>query len=278
MKKLLFPSDYTPAADAAFPFAVRIASAYGSEILLVHAYSIALTADMVAPNEYYGELVAEEERRAGEQLIRYQEEARRLAGQDIPIRLFVRSGFATDVIEELCEAEEPDMIIMGTNGAANWLDARLGSITTQVIQSAHIPVLAVPAEARYQGIHEIVYASDYAEKDLSVSSRLGDIARKVGARLNCVHVAATPQPVPAGFDLTTIQALYRQETGFADLQLSEVRAEDVISGLSDYLELHPADVIALTTRHRSFFARVFNPSVTRELALYSRRPLLVFHA
>jgi nucleotide-binding universal stress UspA family protein len=52
---------------------------------------------------------------------------------------------------------------------------------------------------------------------------------------------------------------------------------DVISGLNQYAEENDIDLIVLVNRHRAFVDNLLGLSTTRQLAMDTKFPLMVYH-
>jgi nucleotide-binding universal stress UspA family protein len=278
MRTILFPTDFSPAADHAFTFALHLAAKLKAEICFLHAYNMAATADMLAPGDFLESLRREEEENARRHLDQYQRRIQQEAGQQIPVRSVVRAGFPTEVIQEVCDSEAIDLIVMGTRGASSRFDAWLGSITTQVMEQVRLPVLAVPEKAHYQGLRSIAYASDLLEKDLTVAQRLGELSRALGADLHCVHVRKPSEAALSESEFQHFRDMYRQDTGHAGLELYVLADNEVAERLDTFMEAHHVHLLALANRRLGFWERLFSPSLSRRLALHSDKPLLIFQA
>jgi nucleotide-binding universal stress UspA family protein len=122
LRRVLVPIDRTPAPEPAVNGAVALAAALGATEVRFQLLHIgdAATAPDVSVTERPGWTWE-------------------------PI---VRSG---DPVEEILRASadgEADLIVMTTEGHADFLDALRGSTTEQVLRGAHCPVLAIPAGTR----------------------------------------------------------------------------------------------------------------------------------
>ena len=58
----------------------------------------------------------------------------------------VRSGDIVEEILQVAQEEQPNLIVMPTQGHNGFLDALRGSTTERVIREAHCPILAVPTQ------------------------------------------------------------------------------------------------------------------------------------
>lgn len=277
MKKILFPTDFSQVADEAFTYALYLASKMDATIHCLHVYNLTHTADMLAPADIIVAIQEEEEERALEQMQTYFRRIEEDAGKSVKVKPLLKAGFAADAIASACREVKPDLVVMGTKGATNALDKMLGSVTSTVISDTEVPVLAIPEKVVYQPIKRIAYATDFKEKDHEVSARLGELTRSLEAEAIAVHVRKQG-PGFSAEEEQQLRDLYRREADLPDLHLEQVEGEDTADALAAFMEAHQVDVLALSTHRRSFIDRLFHRSVTRRLALYARKPLLVFHS
>ncbi len=100
---------------------------------------------------YYGTAVVNPEDRALTEQARAAAQAeadKALAelGESRPDAVTVRAVNGFPVEELLAAAEDADMIVLGSRGAGGFTRLLLGSVSSQIAQHAHCPVLIVPAE------------------------------------------------------------------------------------------------------------------------------------
>jgi nucleotide-binding universal stress UspA family protein len=277
MKKILFPTDFSEVADNAFTYALHVAERLEAEIFFLHVYNLAATEDLMAPTEFFEALMKEEHEQAQQALQRYEQRIQQEADKALAIHPVIRPGYAAEVIAEYCRQEAPDLVIMGTKGAHNRVDAFLGSVTTAVLDQVEVPVLAVPEGATYQQLDRIAYATSFEERDEPASRHLGEISRALQAEVVCVHVRVEQDKVRQGQDLQGLAEMYRQDMGLPGMKLYLLKDAPVADGLAHFIRDKEIDLLAVATHHRGFFERMVHRSLTRELALHQQTPLLVFH-
>src|SRR5690606_18297242 len=89
----------------------------------------------------------------------------------------VHYGFFTDHIKQEVKNKNIDLIIMGTKGSSGIKAVSLGSNTGDVLTKVKCPVLAVPENAKYHEINEIVFPTDYQlNYDIKVLEDLKELA------------------------------------------------------------------------------------------------------
>jgi universal stress protein A len=143
--KILYPTDFSKAAEVVFDTAQRLARDGDSLLLIVHVVEpvVAATPGTVAPPVTIGGTdLSETQQKAIEEA---REELQKVVPTDPAIRFEHRviEGLASDGILELAEQEQVDVIIMGTHGRTGLKRLLMGSVAEKVVRHAHCPVLTL---------------------------------------------------------------------------------------------------------------------------------------
>ncbi|MBW1883366.1 MAG: universal stress protein [Deltaproteobacteria bacterium] len=143
VRSLLFPTDFSPAAEQALAAATRLL--IGSEktkILLLHTYHIA---PAVVPLGGFGGGVApvlvDDAHQLAEQATRPSAEALRTRGFDVEV--LIERGDPAEIVIEKAAEHDVDLIVMGTRGHSKIRQFLLGSTAERVVEHAPCPVLTV---------------------------------------------------------------------------------------------------------------------------------------
>ena len=133
IQTILFPTDFSPASEAALDYAISLARDANARLLLLH---VAEPLPVYGDVPYYG--VAEPDKTELE---------RRLHAVPVDPRVQVERhlvvGDAPEQILAEAAKEEADMIVMGTHGRTGLMRLLMGSVAERVVRSAICPVLAV---------------------------------------------------------------------------------------------------------------------------------------
>lgn len=146
VRKLLFPTDFSPTADHALSVSTRLlAGSDKAKILLVHTYHIA---SGVMPLRGFGSgvtpLFVENAQQLAERATA--PAARALRARGFEVEVIVRRGDPAEVVTELAAEHEVDVIVMGTRGHSKLRQFLLGSTAERVVEHASCPVMTVHAE------------------------------------------------------------------------------------------------------------------------------------
>ncbi len=167
MKKILFPTEFANHAPEVFKYAVELAYVFKASIILLHAYGkpeYDLTSD---------ELLESRKNRVMENMIKFvqthlPEEHRTQIEMDYVAKI----GYPNKVILEVAAEEEVDLIVMGMTSQVNTLETIFGTTSKDILNKAKCPVLAIPSSAKFKGINNIVYPTNFGFGDLDAMNYL----------------------------------------------------------------------------------------------------------
>jgi len=142
-RRILVPTDFSPASQAALAQARQLAEHFGSSLQIVHvaeepASSSGFVADGFAP--------ASDDMREG-QLARARQTLAALVSASDRKRLHVRTdvltGVAATAIVDYAAATGTNLIVMGTHGRTGLAHLLMGSVAEHVVRTAPCAVLIV---------------------------------------------------------------------------------------------------------------------------------------
>jgi len=142
--RILVPVDGSEFSRYAAEHAVRIAQAYGSEVLFLHVVDEQLVGQLAHLEPQDGEQHARE-RLIDQGQIYLRDVARHAIDAGVAHRELVSEGDPCTAICEAATRSAVDLIVMGKIGRRGARRIIVGSITRRVIESTALPVLIVAA-------------------------------------------------------------------------------------------------------------------------------------
>lgn len=133
-RRILVPSDLSPASRLAFPLAAELARTFAAEILAVYVVAAMTVATLAGVGAPQGVLCPTE---ASLWKFCQQDFA------DLAVTAQVHNGSVWDRIVQVARIERADLIVMATRGHDNLVDRMVGSNTERVVRHAPCPVLVV---------------------------------------------------------------------------------------------------------------------------------------
>jgi nucleotide-binding universal stress UspA family protein len=280
--ELLFPTDGSDAAAAAFEHVLDIAAEHGST---VHVLNVADTnRDSVTILRGDAVDVLESE---GEKIVR--EAADRADERGVEAITDVVQGAPYRAIVDYADARDVDLVVMPTRGRGGLERLLLGSTTARVVRQSDVPVLTLrpngdAVEYPYRNVLVPTDGSDGARTALGVGI---DVANAAGAGL---HVLSVVDTASLGVDVRTdIQSASLREGAERIVEEATTSATEAgvgsVSGtvgegtsihraIGSYVEDHDIDLVVLGTHGRTGFDRYVLGSVAEKLVRTSAVPVL----
>ncbi|HTU01800.1 MAG TPA: universal stress protein [Candidatus Sulfotelmatobacter sp.] len=284
---VLYPTDFSPEAEAAWQYALGLARAVGAELHLLHV--------LVGPPKVIGDGVIIDyagvtrvwraEARAA--LAGLMESARR---QGVEVRSDVKEGLALEEVVHYAEEHGIALIVMGTGGWTG-LDTLGQSLTADVVRLAPCPVVALPAAPGDPSLPYVVDVrrilvpldgSSLGERVLPVVARL---AKRFGAemlllRTAWAHTLLSTRPAEA--ELHVIRAAEKYVAAVAErLAAAGIRTRQAVRyghpaiEILDHAEANHADLIVMATHGRGGLGRTLFGSVAGRVVSRARVPVLL---
>lgn len=286
---ILVPLDGSETAEGALPFAVALADALGTGLVLL-TVSDGAEPELIAT---FPEVARDVSVAANTHFEQY------LAGvkdrvQAKDVSTVVRSGDAADEIERVAKEVGARAIVIATHGRSGIGRWVYGSTAGQVLRSSGVPVLAVgpnvlgkkAATASVSNIMVPIDGSPLSERALPVSI---DLATKANARLSLVRalrwaVQAYPYTLPDAYVPQIDDELEKGAKEYLQLRKAEipkdVKAEAFVvrgaiaDGLIDFADQQHVDLVVMTTHARKGLKRAALGSVADRM-LQGPAPVLL---
>lgn len=278
MKTILFPTDFSPAAEAAFIYALKVADRLDTGITTLHVYQLPDIRGVQLPRtlqEIYDSIDLEEFDNFKDTVPRLRQIAEENGMLHIPVKHVMHQGETIPSILRFAEELEPGMIIMGTKGATGLREIFFGSVAAEIMENACCPVLAVPFEAEFQGgFKRIAMTTAFSEEEKEALSWLLDFAGLFGAEIWVVNV----NTLQTGYSREQMEALQTALSGIPGLFFKELEGDMIEAPLSRFLEEKNMDLLVMLTHRRNFLQELFQFSQTKQMAYHSKVPVLTIQS
>jgi nucleotide-binding universal stress UspA family protein len=276
MKKILVPVDFSDASNDALKYTAELARSLDAIVRLLHVHT-----PQVSRHNPMSYMVNEQENEVkhdslGKLTSLINSFGDRYSG--VKFELSVESGKIAEVI--LSEAKKDvDLIAMGTQGVSSFEKVLLGTNTAEIIEKANCPVLAIPLGTKPYAPKDIMFATDYAPGDWESAKVLADMARRLNATITYLHVTRADDEDELDQQRSQIDEFTNEiktSTDFPRIKSRIISDNNVFMGLDSVLQDSTVDLLCLSTRKRSLMEKLYNPSVTRRMAIHTQIPLLAF--
>jgi nucleotide-binding universal stress UspA family protein len=202
IKRILFATDFSRWARRAEDYACALACSWKASltVLSVAEFPPGLNPDYVVNQQYLADLL----KHASAQLADLKGRAER---RGIEVTTRVATGIPSEEVISAAQAEDSDLLVVGTRGKTGLAHILLGSTAERVIRGASCPVLAVRTEptdtqderalSRPVTLERILVPVDFSDCSLDALEYAVVLAQQAKASLMLLHVL---EPVSYGLD------------------------------------------------------------------------------
>ena len=203
VRNVLFATDFSPISATALPYAAAICRRFRSTLHVVHVLSDAGLLMMTGGVDYVsmGTIFEDAQNEAKEKLDQISSHF-----ETIPHRNYVRHGLVWRNLATIIEANDIDLVVVGTHGRTGLGKLLLGSVAEDILRHAPCPVLTVgpkvsgrarlPAFQNHGSdlapveleIRQILFATNFAGSAARAAQEAARLAEEFHSRLTLMHV------------------------------------------------------------------------------------------
>ncbi len=280
MKNILLLTDFSPVANNAAQYALKLAAALKGKLILFHAFNVpqeALLSTVVGDAEEGYELAEKESVAKLHALAKQLKKEIEETGKYIPaISCLTQEGKIKDCIASTVKEQKTDLIIVGAHQYINFADFLFGNDVSGVIDEASCPVLIIPDGTLFKHIKSIFYATDLRYCDIGTVNLLTEFARPFNARVSLFHVCTEGLP-----DLLNDEAVsifldtVASRINYPPLSYKSISGKDAESAINQIIKNQEMNILAMAHRKYHFFKKIFKGSITKNMAAYTTIPLMI---
>lgn len=276
MKKIFVATDFSEVSENAVHYAASMAQTFGSSLTVIHVYESPMfyTAEMPYTAIEAAEKLAKSD---AENKMAQLMSKLNSAYAGVNISSSIVRGISADSISEEADKNGADLLVSGATGAGMIERTLVGSTTTSLINKSKCHVLIVPANARFNGIHKLVYSTDLNEKNISAAGNLTTIAQKANAELVFLFVDNKIHTDSEEISEEMSEKI-RKNVSYPKISGYVCTDPDIMNGISVFLKKVKADMVVMLTHPRSFPRMLWDKSLTKKFSYHPDVPLLVMHA
>jgi nucleotide-binding universal stress UspA family protein len=275
MKRILFPTDFSETANNAFVYALEMAKHLGAEFIVLHVYDSPNLTYEGCPSSIasiYEMIELKNFENFKDQIPYLRKIAEEHHFESVKMSHVLRRGNLVKIIKEIAEAENVDLIVMGTHGASGLKEVFLGSNTGFVITQVPTTLLCVPIESKYDKIKHICFTTLFKGEDKKALLEVLTIAKKFHAKVKCLTVKTSNSKL-------TYERIEKWQSDFKKeaVEFFVIPNDNIKKTINDFLVQQEIDVLAMLTHKRNLIEELFTQSLTQKLSFQSKTPILVLH-
>jgi nucleotide-binding universal stress UspA family protein len=278
MMNILIPTDFSENAQNAIAYALAYFSDVAVNFYILHVshtHTITKEEEQELFSDFDTEMQTVQSTSATlrEEIRKYQIRSQNPAHSFFPLHenLNLVEAIRKNVIEK-----EIDYILMGTKGTTKINGAEMGSNTCDVITKVKCPILVIPENAKFNGIKNIAFLTDYnciyRNKIITRLSETLDLHR---SPLRVLHIKAQN---------TGLTAAQTDNKGFLHYFFKDkkhsfhfVDNKDLEIGIQDFVETWDISLVSIVAKNLNLIQRLlFRPAV-KSVSYSVNVPFLVLH-
>ena len=294
--RILFPTDFSVRAAAAWPYAVGLARGGGAELHVLHvvtswAYGVVPDGTIALSPALLDDVLTEAQGVVGELAA-----SARVLG--VETHTHTRIGEAASEIIAYAADQRVDLIVMATTGRTGMAHVVMGSVAERVVRHATCPVLtirhdgtAAPAPlttGALPGLQQILVPLDGSELAEAVLPHLVKLAKRHGAEVTLLRVTHAHALRESELVDAQVRVVQEAETYLAGVERrlaaegvresAVVRYGEAPEEILDDIRSRRPDLVAMGTHGRTGLTHLVLGSVAEQVLRASPVPVLLFPA
>lgn len=288
-KRILVPVDFSEYSLKACQFAFNLARDLNAKVKILHVYFnpyYPTALPMAEAFAYQGK----EEKEFQNIIEKVRENIQKLCniidekvstGEFPPINYsyVLKEGLPEEEIVTFTKEYKPALIVMGTRGKDQKDADLIGSVTAEVIEMTHVPLIAIPENTPFSDMNKvkhICFLTNFSQRDLiSFDLMIKLLTPYENVKISLTHIAVKKSDRWDEIKLAGIKTYFSKQYPHLNLDYELIDTNDLLKSLDEYIKDSGIEILALTTSKRNIFARMFSPSISRKMLFHSDTPLLV---
>jgi len=263
--KILVPTDLSDNARNALHFAKSYAKNQDATITLLYAYYAVY--DFAAQA---AEIISAIEQDAKAALKKEIVDS----GEGVIIDYKIVQGTISTAINATVLAGDYDLIIMGTQGASGIKKTLIGSNTATVIKESEVPVIAVPAQATFEGVKKITVAVELDKEDEKLFKKFMQLTESWNLPYAVLHIE-NKHDFNKDISFKGLKDFLAESYPDCDYEFIIIQADEFEAGTKKYLAGEPNTLLVMLSKNKTFFEFLFNKSQSVQFAYHTHVPLLI---
>lgn len=272
MKNILVPTDFSPIANKASEYALKIAEMANAEIHFLHIQSTPvdwLKLDKEKEKNYPETL--EQIGHAKNELNSWEKRAKDMG---LKVRTFITYDAGQGEIINHVSNYHHDFVVMGSHGASGVQETFVGSNAQKIIRYAAAPVLVIKENPPQFPLKDIVFASSFEEDVQEQFNKLVAFADLMKANIHLLYVNTTSNSEETAKIEEKMQKFLTHIPRARTCSINIYNAPDEERGIREFATRQKADLIAIATHSRTGFMSMMSQSIIESLANHADTAVL----
>lgn len=279
MKNILLPTDFSANSWNAIEYALKFLKNTKCYFYLLHVNRVSALVESDVPylptQNTIEELYVNP---AKQQLHKFLKRISKELPQNDNHRFYALTehNFFIESLRKHVQEKKIDMIVMGTKGATGMQKFIIGSNAGDVITKVPCATLVVPENAKFEGINEMAFPTDFAiTYNIQTLQPISEILEDYRAQISIVHISKKGNNLNNG-QIKNKELLedYFSEDKHSFYFLTNEKIEEAIQC---FVQSRKIDMIAMVAKNLNYFQRILFLPTVEEISYHTDVPFLVLH-
>jgi nucleotide-binding universal stress UspA family protein len=278
MKTILVPVDFSACADNALTYAVQLALKANAEIILLH---VSMPDHGLNSHQ---RLIRENPESPQKELFKRLWDIRDGTITDYRVRIRTDLYESHDIpgcIRYVAKYENADLIVMGTEGANTVHKKIFGSKAAAIINISHVPVLTIPPLYKWTEPLSILLAIEEKNQDPAFFIPVSDLAALFNAHIFVAiftdENSEALDVLKHSRDLDVTERSLAKSWKNLSVESVHMSGRHFEASIQDFIKQKNINLLVMITHERNFLEKIFDNSLTQQMAYHVMIPLLSFH-
>ena len=273
-QNILVPIDFSVCSKHAVKVAVELAMRWEAHIHLINAIRVPVPHADIGTHAVIDPVIHEYEDDVKRSFDELEDEVPSLRAVTYHTKTYV--SHVTDAISSEIDQKNIDLVVMGTKGSHDPIEKLLGSVSSEVISFAHIPVLMVPENISSLKIKKIGLALDNRAitmpKKLAIIPAIADIFDAEVVVFN-IHKAGESVNFEKSHNGKLLSKLLKKTRH----TYQHITSDSLIDTIYDFIGSSHLDMLVVMPRKHGLLDSLFHKSTSRNLSMKVKVPMLSIH-
>ena len=287
MKTILIPIDFSNGSLMTCKYAIHLAGDRPSRIVLLHVYPDQLMvpdssfpSGIDSDNFLSNELIIELRKNAIKNMLDFSKEVKSYLNKKnlkhIELRHEVTGGDPYWEVHSVANKIDPELVVMGTHGDGKkgFLE---GSMAEHIMNKLDIPVLAVPESVDALKVQNIMYATNYNDKDYKKIKTLLDLFQHPQSKINIVHFELQGTTHEDLSMMDSLRNNLKVEFPNRNISFHAVDSGKKSEVLKEFTDEYEINVIAFIAHKTNIFKNLFSSQIHKKDFFKLELPMLALH-
>lgn len=160
-----------------------------------------------------------------------------------------------DSINQVTKIHNVDLIIMGTKGASGLEKVIFGSNTVHVMQRCHAPVLAIPDNCKFNGLHKVLFTTNHLElHSIDELKWLKYFNALYNSELDILHIKDEKHST---YEVFSNEVIFKTHFIGAIHKYIAINSKDIFEIINKYITENQIEMFVMLSAKHSFLDRLF---------------------